>query len=462
MEICFCLKITLEWIVCEGQILKQIHIGIDDTDSLNGGCTTYICALLVEQILRMDAVFEDYPNLVRLNPNVPWKTRGNGALCIRILVHPERIPELKDLVIETVRKNSTLSDPNTNPGIVFHAGKVRSEMSSFARKATTSVVRISEARNLISKLHVDSMVLKGPRGLIGALAAVGALQRDDYTFELLAYRRPENRGTVRRVSKDSVIEMDQKTRPQTFNSVDQESGRILITPRGPDPILYGVRGESPEIVLKAHRMIELQEEVERWVIFRTNQGTDCHLTKVDSISHLHPFQPIVAQGSVISPPKTIPGGHVIFTLGDDSREVDCAAYEPTGKFRDIVRELVSGDYVQVFGGVRPRTEIFSETVNLEKIEVLGLVERSVVTNPQCPNCLKRLKSMGRDKGFRCERCGVRFPLASKVSASTPRKIRCGLYVPPSRAQRHLTKPLSRYGLEKSGGPRRPCGAWHYP
>jgi len=24
----------------------------------------------------------DYPYLVRLNPNIPWKTRGNGAVCI--------------------------------------------------------------------------------------------------------------------------------------------------------------------------------------------------------------------------------------------------------------------------------------------------------------------------------------------------------------------------------------------
>ena len=25
-----------------------------------------------------------YPKLVRLNPNVPWKTRGNGAICLRV------------------------------------------------------------------------------------------------------------------------------------------------------------------------------------------------------------------------------------------------------------------------------------------------------------------------------------------------------------------------------------------
>ncbi|MDH5495599.1 MAG: DNA-binding protein, partial [Candidatus Bathyarchaeota archaeon] len=60
-----------------------LHIGFDDTDSPRGGCTTYIAALLVEKLQKLGATFNDYPNLIRLNPNVPWKTRGNGALCLR-------------------------------------------------------------------------------------------------------------------------------------------------------------------------------------------------------------------------------------------------------------------------------------------------------------------------------------------------------------------------------------------
>ena len=62
---------------------KTMHIGLDDTDSTRNGCTTYIAALLVEQLEHLHVKFIDYPNLVRLNPNVPWKTRGNGALCLR-------------------------------------------------------------------------------------------------------------------------------------------------------------------------------------------------------------------------------------------------------------------------------------------------------------------------------------------------------------------------------------------
>ena len=68
------------------QLLNQkvMHIGLDDTDSTRKGCTTYITALLVEKLERLGVKFLDYPSLVRLNPNVPWKTRGNGALCLRL------------------------------------------------------------------------------------------------------------------------------------------------------------------------------------------------------------------------------------------------------------------------------------------------------------------------------------------------------------------------------------------
>ena len=60
--------------------MNTMHIGLDDTDSTRKGCTTYVAALLVEKLQKLDANFIDYPNLIRLNPNVPWKTRGNGAL----------------------------------------------------------------------------------------------------------------------------------------------------------------------------------------------------------------------------------------------------------------------------------------------------------------------------------------------------------------------------------------------
>ena len=84
-------------------------------------------------------------------------------------------------------------------------------------------------------------------------------------------------GTKRRVDEASIFEMEKLTAPYTFNNVDAEKGRVIITPRGPDPILFGIRGETPEVVKKAYEIVKPLEPVERWVIFRSNQGTDAHL-----------------------------------------------------------------------------------------------------------------------------------------------------------------------------------------
>ena len=56
----------------------RLHIGMDDTDSARGMCTTFLAYVIVDGLLARGAAFLDYPRLVRLNPNIPWKTRGNG------------------------------------------------------------------------------------------------------------------------------------------------------------------------------------------------------------------------------------------------------------------------------------------------------------------------------------------------------------------------------------------------
>ena len=130
---------------------------------------------------------------------------------------------------------------------------------------------------LIKKLGAEAAGFNSCRGIIGALAAIGETLDGDYTYELIAYRTPENLGTKRRVDEASIFEMDKLTQPYTFNNVDSEKGRVIITPRGPDPILFGIRGETAEIVKKAYELVKPLEPVERWVIFRSNQGTDAHL-----------------------------------------------------------------------------------------------------------------------------------------------------------------------------------------
>ena len=243
--------------------------------------------------------------------------------------------------------------------------------------------------------------------------------------------------------------MDKQTAPYTFNNVDTEKARVIITPRGPDPIFFGIRGESAEIVKKAFGLVKLLEPVERWLIFRSNQGTDAHLQRMETLNAIEPYSSVIVKGTVSLAPRIVPLRHVIFSIKDDSSQVDCAAYEPTGDLRKIARELQVGDTVEVYGAVHKATATKPLTINLEKINILSLTKKTLTENPMCPNCGKRLKSMGKNQGFRCEKCGSKYVDLKKNQTVVPRAIKTGLYITSTRSQRHLTKPLRRYGQEKN-------------
>jgi tRNA(Ile2)-agmatinylcytidine synthase len=443
---------------------KTMHIGLDDTDSTRKGCTTYVAALLVEKLLKLGAGFIDYPNLIRLNPNVPWKTRGNGALCLRIQHDESVVGKIKETVISTVEKQADLECRGTEPGIVFfQSPKIPRELGTFSMRTITGVVNLREAKRLLKKFKGEAIGFKSGRGVVGALAAVGETLQADHTYEIIAYRTPENYGSKRMVDEASVFEMDAATRPYTFNNVDAEKRRVIITPRGPDPILFGIRGESPDIVKNAFQMVKVLEPVERWVIFRTNQGTDAHLKRVEKLTKITPYSPLIARGTISASPRMIRGRHMIFSIKDESSQVDCAAYEPTGALRAVVKKLIIGDQVEVCGGVRSPSPSTPLTINLEKIRLLKLASQIVFRNPSCSKCGRRLKSMGTEKGFRCDRCGARYPSLTKVETRMKREIRRGLYMTSTRSQRHLTKPFVRYGMEKRHEQvEELTRQWHFP
>jgi tRNA(Ile2)-agmatinylcytidine synthase len=442
-------------------MLKTMHIGLDDTDSTRNGCTTYIAALLVEELEKRQAKFIDYPNLIRLNPNVPWKTRGNGALCLRFELEEGLEEEIKTMATDLVEEHSDINFKGTDPGVVFFEGShIPEEFKAFAKKTETSIATLKEAIRLVEEFEAEALGFNTRRGIIGALAAIGETLQDDHTYELIAYRTQENRGSKRRIDEKSIFEMDRLTKPYTFNSVDYEKHRVIITPRGPDPILLGIRGETPEIVKKAFAMVEPLEPVERWVIFRTNQGTDAHLTRAATLSQIKTHHSIIAKGIVCRTPRVVPVRHVIFAIQDATAEADCAAYEPTGDLRKVAKTLVEGDEAEVYGAVR-RQKGKPLTINLEKINIQSLAPKMVYRNPTCQTCGGSSKSMGKGQGFRCKKCGAKLSDAEKVVLVGERHVELGLHVTSTRSQRHLTKPLRRYGLEKKNiETERMIQGWH--
>ena len=436
-------------------------IGIDDTDSRLGGCTTYLCAMTISCLQDINIQLIGFPRLVRLNPNVPWKTRGNGAVSFQIgrgIGEPDRIGQINgndifsyssfkkekgiDLTIDTIRNvlfekissMARLNDDNTNPGVVTVSNQFEEEIY------WQTVQTLVDKREIIYYINKQNGWFKGynnGRGIIGATASIAWRETSDVSYELIAYREKNKWGSKRFVDDQSVITMDTLS-PSTFDNYDYENKHNNITPNSPCPVLFGIRGDEAKQLTKSMKLLET-ESFNDWIIFASNQGTDDHLFP-RNIKDVKAFQSVIIEGYVNSNPIIIPGGHVIFSLIDEDNQcIDCAAYEPTKQFRQIIRYLRVGDKVKVFGGVRQQP--FS--INLEKIQIIHLAESKIkIENPVCSLCGKHMKSMGKNKGYRCKNCKTKNQEA--ILKQEKRPIKEMMYEVPVCARRHLSKPIKRF------------------
>ncbi len=429
--------------------MLNIHIGIDSTDSLMGGCTTYVAGIIIEKL--QNYRFLDYPNLIRLNPNIPIKTRGNAAICLRIKAEKKDVDEIKDVVLRVVERNR---QEDSSPGIVIFScrAKLPKSLRIYAKRAVKDVVTFRLLEKLENKLKNLEIISKG-LGALGATAAIGNMLDGDYTYEILVYRKSKRR--KRKVDRNSVIKMDMALRGFVFDNID-ERGNLLITPHGYDPVLAGIRGEYAWAVKKAFKMVKFFEKIDRWAIFRTNQATDEHL-EFRKVSSIRPYQSAIVEG-VVKSVEILQGGHVKIVVDDNTGCLDCVAYKKTG-LHEVARLLVEGDYIRAYGGIRPATSTRRLTLNIEKIKIIGLKDLFKLRNPKCPYCNKSLSSLGKNKGYRCKKCRRIFKKAKPIRVRVERKIRKGLYECLPSARRHLAKPLVRYGKEKIKPPKNIIKFW---
>lgn len=419
------------------------HLGIDDTDSVSGMCTTYLATLMVDLLLAFQTRFLDFPKLIRLNPNIPFKTRGNGAISISFVASEEIEEDIWKDTIELVKLNADINDPKTDPGLVLIKGEIPFAFQEIYQEAIYKVIPLNRVKNLLESHPNKHYSIKNGRGLIGATAAIGADLSNDYTYELIAYRDLNQRKSERLIDPKSILIADRKT-PLTFNNYDYEHKKVMITPHGSDPVFCGIRGETSSAVIQMWELIEILEPIRTTMIFRTNQHTQVHFPKKFLGHNLSPHLSVKVGGIVVKKPYDSPGGHVIFTIKSGNTSIDCAAYEPTKHFRKIVRELIVGDEVLVFGGVRPASAKHPVTINLEEIQIIKLISLKERITPKCPICSASLTSAGKNKGLKCKKCSYNSPEKLYQFRQKNRKIRTGVrYVIPVCAQRHLTKPVSR-------------------
>ena len=433
-----------------------MFVAADDTDSMRGNCTTYLATeIIFDLIYNCNLDLIGPPRLVRLNPAIPWKTRGNGSLVMRFgkgkgkktfigEINGEPVYSFEDMedwepdkemIIERIKPLvEKYHDPEySDPGIVVSEKRPSEEFYFLG------VRRVVERDTIVAELERIGAVryeLGCGRGIIGCTCGMAWIP-NDFTYELLSYRPQERWGTERIFDRDSVYVADH-TIPSSFNSWEDRSGRVAIVPATPCPVMYGFRGDDISDLIRGHDIIKTEPQ-SRWLVFLTNQGTDDHIIYDCPREEFIPNSSYSVKG-IVKKVERIRGGHTFMTINSEYGEVVCAAYEPSREFRHTIDWLTPGDKVEVLGELResPRS------LNIEKLHVLETVdEYEKISNPVCPSCNRLMVSVGKGKGYRCRQCKTKSD--TPIMKKNTRWIVPGWYEPPVAARRHLSKPLKRMG-----------------
>jgi tRNA(Ile2)-agmatinylcytidine synthase len=428
-------------------------LALDDTDGLGGGCTTHSALALLEHLgARHHLVLRDHPRLVRLNPNVPHKTRGNGAVVLDLgSAHgpAENIGAWNGRPLQVFRAAkevgpnhqlleaawafvSKVAQKESQPGIVLAARALPHELY---RTAVTTRFDAHEARHEAGHLGLPHRFHGTGRSLAGCLGAL-AWPGDAATFEWLAYREADRCGTTRAVHAAPLLDLDASR--ATFHTSDGD--RLLCVPHGPDPVLVGLRLRDPRDAdrVRDALLAAAGETLEGHCLWRTNHASGDHVLPVSRAAEAPPWCTIALGASVAGDASSGPGGHVAVVLRDGGGDAFTAmAFEPTGALCGAVRQLVTGDVVHVTGAWD------AGTLRLEKLRVDHLVPvHDKVANPACPSCGKRMKSSGAGEPFRCRDCGTQAPREAATYAPRERMVTLGWHEADAGARRHLHRPVA--------------------
>ena len=385
---------------------------MDDTDSLQGGCTTETLFRLIQAL--PEHVTVGPARLVRLWPFAQQRTRGNAAVAVELNTEDEQgllvflehywkncILPLRGMV-QTSQHNDREQFPS-DPGMVW-----------FSESVNDYTIYREGLRRELSLQNLPTPTKSwGGHGRIGATLAI-LWPAEELTFEAIAWREPSANG-LRQLDKHAIEHIDQMD--GTFLCRDDRLGDSLLAPRGVSPVLFGIRAWTRDVAMEALEVLldaPNTEPVIGSLVFETNQATNDHLGhsivgRVDRVEVLR-------------------GGHTVI----HASEQRFLAFKESGQIATISQQLREGDVVECKGLMAPDLSIHIEFMKIQ--QVVPHKHR-----PACPTCDKSMSSMGKDQGLRCKKCGLKM---DDRWIETPRLLPVNQWFqPPASSRRHLAKPL---------------------
>jgi tRNA(Ile2)-agmatinylcytidine synthase len=401
-------------------------IGLDDTDTVEGGCTTWDFHQLLSHIENAGYQIQKAPRLVRLWPFAPDRTRGNAALSAEIVVNQENendfIALLENWFEEkfrsTIHQNQT--EKSAHPSLVWSPVQFPEDWYWDGVRKYVNPEERHKQLNAIEGVHY--WFSGSHRGIVGATSSIAWRGEEDWTWEATAWREKSAIGQSRIVSTSCVFEMSEKF-PATILNRDPNAGKSLISPRTPCPVLYGIRAEDEIVAKEAHDWLQSNEGIERAVamrVHRSNQATGDHINEVK-------------HGVVISRLEEVKGGHASISVFSEGKRYSLVAFKQGGEVNSLLRSTEVGDIVEWRG-----LQSIEGEVHLESLVVIDAVPR-YLERPHC-HCGQRFQRQGIEQPLRCSSCGG---LTDSIWHGIHFDNENVWREPHPAHRRHLAKPLSR-------------------
>jgi len=374
-------------------------LGLDDTDHLEGGCTT----LEFHKLLEALPCSYSKPRLVRLWPFAAQRTRGNAALAAELDCDEGIVPFLDEYWHRVLLPLRGAISPSNHDDRTQHPADPG--MVLFAKQPSEDYYWRA-VRQEVDELP-PAVKTWGGHGCIGASAAC-AWPAKNRTWEAIAWRVNE-----RKVDAMALAKVD--SWPETFLCRDPRSKRGLIAPRGPCPVMFGIRATSEQTATKAATVLIAAKDTAAVIAcrtFATNQASGDHIectftSKVNAVAILK-------------------GGHTTI----ETERNNLISFSEGGAMNILAQWLQCGDEIE-YMGLQDRKGV----IHLEGLKLLSATGRQ---RPTCV-CGKRMKSMGRGQGVRCPNCKTTQDQQWIVTERTPPS--AGWTQPPFDCRRHLAREI---------------------
>ena len=146
--------------------LVHVTIGIDDTDSEEGGATFALALALLSHVTRVKGVLPISHHVAMLNTDVFLKTAGNSSSFIELAVEKESFLDLQEKTLRFVADESLSQEW----GIAIRSGlEIPEGLREYGSLVRRQVISRAVAEATAERFGIT---LQGGNGVIGALGAV--------------------------------------------------------------------------------------------------------------------------------------------------------------------------------------------------------------------------------------------------------------------------------------------------